>query len=97
MCRRSWISLPATALRRIDDSGGTSETIPVVVYAENGERVGLIVGKILDIVNDPVTARARANRPGVLFTAIVQERVTEFIDVAALVREMKQDLLQPTS
>ena len=68
-----------------------------MVYAENGEHVGLIVGKILDIVNDPVTHEARANRPGALFTSIVQEKVTEFIDVAALVREMKQDLLQATS
>ena len=79
------------------DAGGTSETIPVVVYAENDEHFGLIVGKILDIVNDPVTSRSCANRPGALFTSIVQGRVTEFIDVAALVREMKHDLLQTTS
>lgn len=79
------------------DAGGTSETIPVVVYAENDERFGLIVGKILDIVSDPVTARTSANRPGALFTSIVQERVTEFIDVAALVREMRQNRLPVTS
>ena len=59
----------------------------MVVYAAGDQRVGLIVDRILDIVDDHVAARSRANRPGVLFTAIVQEQVTEFIDVAALIRE----------
>jgi two-component system chemotaxis sensor kinase CheA len=67
-----------------------AETISVVVFAENDERVGLVVGNILDIVSDPVLARSRANRPGTLFTSIVQEKVTEFIDVAALVRATNQ-------
>jgi two-component system chemotaxis sensor kinase CheA len=69
-----------------------SDTVPVVVYADGDERVGLIVEEILDIVQDEVAARSRANRPGVLFTAIVQGRVTEFIDVAALVRDATTDL-----
>ena len=55
-----------------------------------------MVGRILDIVADQISARSRANRPGVLFTAVVQEKVTEFVDVAALVREAAMtDLRQP--
>jgi two-component system chemotaxis sensor kinase CheA len=73
----------------------SDETIPVVVCADANQRVGLMVGKILDIVHDQISARSRANRPGVLFTAIVQDRVTEFVDVAALVREAMADLRQP--
>jgi two-component system, chemotaxis family, sensor kinase CheA len=73
----------------------SEETIPVVVCADANQRVGLMVGKILDIVHDQISARSRANRPGVLFTAIVQDRVTEFVDVAALVREATTDLPQP--
>jgi two-component system chemotaxis sensor kinase CheA len=79
------------------DPGRAGDTIPVVVYAADAEPVGLIVGEILDIVHDPVTARSRANRPGALFTSVVQDRVTEFIDVAALVHEMKHDVLPSTS
>jgi two-component system chemotaxis sensor kinase CheA len=67
----------------------SNETIPVVVYGSQDERVGLIVGKILDIVNEPIAVRSRASRPGALFTSIVQDKVTEFVDVAALVREAK--------
>ena len=78
-----------------DELEASGETIPVVVCADANQRVGLMVGKILDIVHDQISARSRANRPGVLFTAVVQEKVTEFVDVAALVREATTDLLQP--
>ena len=69
----------------------SGDSLPVVVYADRGERVGLIVREILDIVSAPDTARSDANRPGALFTSVVQERVTEFVDVAALVRQARRD------
>lgn len=74
-----------------------SDTVPVVVYSAGEPPIGLIVDRILDIVHDDVVARSRAYRPGVLFTAVVQEKVTEFIDVAALVRRVTTDLLQATT
>jgi two-component system chemotaxis sensor kinase CheA len=72
-----------------DAPGDWSETLPVVVYGSHEDRVGLIVGKILDIVTEPIAVRSRASRPGALFMSVVQDKVTEFIDVAALVREAK--------
>ncbi|HET6574810.1 MAG TPA: chemotaxis protein CheA, partial [Fimbriiglobus sp.] len=55
-------------------------TIQVVVYAGEGRRVGLIVGRIIDIVEEAVVTCSPDRRPGVLFTAVVQGRVTEFLD-----------------
>ncbi len=63
-----------------------SPTVQVVVHADEGCRVGLVVGQILDIVEESVTTRSRAARPGVLFTAVVQGKVTEFLDVDAVIR-----------
>ncbi len=83
--------------RRTDRSGEASDSVAVVVYTAGDQRIGLIVGRILDIVHDQIAARSRANRPGVLFTAIVQNKVTEFLDVAAIVREVTTDLLSGTS
>ncbi|MFN0019845.1 MAG: chemotaxis protein CheW [Pirellulaceae bacterium] len=80
-----------------NDFHSAEETIPVVVYCTGDQQVGLIVGRIIDIVHDPITTRSRANRSGVLFTAIIQEKVTEFVDVAALIREAMSDLLQTTT
>jgi two-component system chemotaxis sensor kinase CheA len=65
---------------------GGGDTIQVVVYAREGRRVGLVVGRILDIIEEAITIRSAAGRPGVLFTAVVRDRVTEFLDVDAVIR-----------
>ena len=70
------------------------DTISVVVCGGSNQRVGLVVEKILDIGNDEILARSRADRPGVLFTAVVKGKVTEFPDVAAIVREVTTDTPQ---
>jgi two-component system chemotaxis sensor kinase CheA len=62
------------------------DTVQVVVYAGKGRRVGLVVGRILDIVEETLGARSPANRPGVLFTAVVQRQVTEFLDIEGIIR-----------
>ncbi len=58
----------------------------VVVFAENGHSVGLEVEQILDIVSEQVTVLRRCTRPGVLGTAVIQQRVTDLLDVHAILR-----------
>ena len=76
------------ASRRTDRSpaAGGSETIQVVVHSGKGQRVGLVVDRILDIAEETLAGRSRAHRQGVLFTAVVQGRVTEFLDVEGILR-----------
>jgi two-component system chemotaxis sensor kinase CheA len=69
-----------------------SDTIQVVVHSAGERRVGLVVGRILDVVEDTFTARTGSNRPNVLFTAVIQERVTEFLDVDGMMRAAAPDL-----
>ena len=79
----------AQELRPAGKSGRPKdERVQVVVYADHGARVGLVVGQIADIVEETITRRGRATRPGVLFTAVVQGRVTEFLDVEAVIRRV---------
>ncbi|MBL8814474.1 MAG: chemotaxis protein CheA [Planctomyces sp.] len=73
------------------------ESITVIVYTAGDQQAGLMVGNVLDIIHEHIVARSRANRPGVLFTAVVQERVTEFVDVPLLVRESLFDVIQSTT
>ena len=68
--------------RRVGERRG----LQVAVCAADGRRVGLVVNRLLDVVEEAVTARAPAGRAGVLFTAVVQDRVTEFLDIAAVVK-----------
>jgi two-component system chemotaxis sensor kinase CheA len=69
----------------------TAEKVQVVVLAANGSHVGLVVDSILDIAEESVVARSPAQRHGVLFTAVVQGHVTEFLDVAAFLRSAAAD------
>ena len=69
----------------------STETVQVVVYAANGRNVGLVVERIVDIAEESIVVRSAAHRRGVTFTAVIQGRVTEFLDVAAIVRSALGD------
>ena len=57
-------------------------TVPVVVYTENGRSVALAVEKILDIVEEGLdNSRRDFGDDGLLGSAVIQQRVTELLDV----------------
>ena len=60
-------------------------SVQVLVFADGAERVGLVVERVIDIIEDVVPMRSKATRPGVLFNAVVHDRITEFLDVDALI------------
>lgn len=72
------------------------DSLPIVVCVEGNQQVGLIVGRILDIVHETITVRSEVCRPGALYTAVVQDRVTEFLDIGALLQESNKDFLPTT-
>jgi two-component system chemotaxis sensor kinase CheA len=61
------------------------ERVQVVVHAEGGRSVGLLVEAIHDITEDSVTGRSDLDGSGLLGSAIVDERVTEMLDVRSAV------------
>jgi two-component system, chemotaxis family, sensor kinase CheA len=68
-------------LGHLDRSG---ETVDVVVHAAPTGRVGLLVGGIVDIVDERVELRSTAPRPGIAGSAVLQGRVTDVVDVASI-------------
>ena len=56
----------------------------VLVCNHQGHRVGLVVERIVDIVDDTTEVRYPATRAGVLCSAVVQGKVTELIDIPAI-------------
>lgn len=56
----------------------------VIVYHSRGRNVGLVVDQILDTVEEAVQVQKTRNRPGILGSAVVKRRVTDFIDVDAV-------------
>jgi two-component system chemotaxis sensor kinase CheA len=61
------------------------DSLQVVVYAEGERSVGLVVEQILDITHDTVQARSDLDSHGVLGSAVIQERVTELLDVQSAI------------
>jgi two-component system chemotaxis sensor kinase CheA len=70
--------------------------IPAVVYETEHGPVGLLVDEIIDIVDHPITVRRPASRPGVAFTTVLRDRVTELLDLPALLRRANAELLAAT-
>jgi two-component system chemotaxis sensor kinase CheA len=64
---------------------GSNETLQVVVYSDQGHSVGLVVEQILDIVEERVTVERRAKQVGILGSAVIQQRVTDLLDVQGIV------------
>jgi len=71
---------------RSGDGDGAAENLNVVVYSVGGEQVGLVVGGIVDIVEEVVTVRRPGSRDGVKECAVIRGKVTEFLDVEGIIR-----------
>ncbi len=68
-------------------AGGTpTQELRVVVIQHAGQTMGLVVDRIEDIVRTSLNARRRTDASGVLGSIVVQNRVTDLLDVPAIVR-----------
>lgn len=73
-------------LPRYRDQATSSDTLQVVVCADNGRTVGLVVDRILDIVETKLELKRQGGQPAVLGSAVIQERVTDLLDVREVIR-----------
>jgi two-component system, chemotaxis family, sensor kinase CheA len=63
-----------------------SGPLQVLVLNQEGRAFGLVVERILDIVEDPADVRSPATRTAVLYSVVIGNRVTELLDVPAILR-----------
>ncbi|MGZ6316139.1 MAG: chemotaxis protein CheW [Anaerolineales bacterium] len=61
------------------------ESLHVVVYTHNGRSIGLVVDRILDIVEEAFVMQTQTGRKGLLGSAVIQKRVTDILDVPGLI------------
>ncbi|HEY2822206.1 MAG TPA: chemotaxis protein CheA [Candidatus Acidoferrum sp.] len=69
-------------------------TLQVVVYSERGRSVGLVVDRILDIVEENIVPQQPSKREGLLGSAVIQQRVTDLLDVRGFVRAANPDFFE---
>jgi len=85
--------------KKVRSADGFAGEINVAIYESRGQTVGLLIGPVVDIVEEEIAVRRPASREGVLQCIVVNERVTELLDVDLLVEKAKvlPDLEDSTS
>ncbi|KAA6464768.1 response regulator [Acidobacteria bacterium AB60] len=81
--------LPLIVLRELLESAGVEalpDPVPVIVFDDGERQLGLVVDQIVDIAEQTITIRQKAKRGWFLGSAVVNGRVTDFLDVEALLR-----------
>jgi len=78
--------LPLVPLRTLLASGAagedeTPDPVQVVVFNDGDRSVGLVVDQILDVAEEAVAVRQKSGRSGLLGSAVVGKRVTDFLDL----------------
>jgi two-component system chemotaxis sensor kinase CheA len=68
------------------ESPVTEDQISVVVHEDGERRVGIVIDRVLDVVEEQVVPTEVGKRNGVLGSAVVQDRVTDLVDLDAVVR-----------
>jgi two-component system chemotaxis sensor kinase CheA len=69
-----------------------SPPLQVLVLNHEGRSIGLVVEQILDIIEDRADVRSAATRPLVLYSVLIGERVTELLDIPAILRTADSSL-----
>jgi two-component system, chemotaxis family, sensor kinase CheA len=60
---------------------GTSGAQPILVFADDGRSMGLVVDEIIDIVEERLHIEVAGSGHGILGSAVIKGRATEVIDV----------------
>ena len=68
-----------------------SEKMQVVVFRQGERNIGLVVHRILDIVEEQITLEHPSHDSGIRGSAVVQSKVTDLLDVEELLNEFEME------
>jgi len=74
-----------------------SGPIQALVLNHEGRSFGLVVERILDIVEDHATVRSAATRAAILYSVVINDRVTELLDIPAILRSADLHSSRPSA
>ncbi len=76
----------ASYLPAVTPPTAENEPLQVVVYSEEGRSVGLVVGRINDIIQETITVKRHARGSGIFGSVVIQEKVTDLLDVRSIIQ-----------
>jgi two-component system chemotaxis sensor kinase CheA len=62
----------------------SSEPMQVIVFNDGDHSVGMVVDEVLDVAEELIKVRQQSSRHGLLGSAVVDSRVTDILDVSAV-------------
>jgi len=91
--------LPLISLRAVLESGARDEglqadPVQVVVFNDGDRSVGMVVDQILDVVEEAVSVRQKSGRKGLLGSAVIGKRVTDFLDLNEIIQAASESWFQ---
>ncbi len=78
----------------VESNAQGEQLMDVVVYTEATRSVGLVVDRIVDIVETELSATRAAHRAGLTSSAVIQGHVTDLLDLPAVIRMVDPSFFQ---
>jgi len=69
------------------------DVLDLLLYQHDGRTVGLVIGRVVDIVEQRVEIRRPSTRANVLECVVLAGRVTELLDVEGIIEEARPPIL----
>jgi two-component system chemotaxis sensor kinase CheA len=73
------------------DLSALKDPVQVIVFSEGDHVLGLIVDQVVDIVDETITVSQATERAGLAGVAVVGKKVTDFLDLASVIRSADED------
>jgi two-component system chemotaxis sensor kinase CheA len=80
-----------------DDTPPEDGLLNVIVYNQDSQSYGLVVNRIVDIVETSIAIHKRSHRAGLLGSAIIEDCVTDFVNLPAIIDQLDPELTQSHS
>ena len=79
------VSLGSLLDANSEDKAMQQDPLQVIVFSEGEQRIGMVVEAIVDIVEGAINVRRASSASGLLGSAVVGGKVTDFVDLQAVV------------
>lgn len=72
------------------DSASRNDPAQVIVFSDRDRSVGIEVDEILDIAEETIAIRHEASRPGLLGSAVIGKKITDFLDLPSVISKIDE-------
>ncbi len=73
------------------DTAAAQDPVQAIVFKDGVHSIGIVVDKVLDIIEDEVVIRQQTAHQGLLGSAVVGKRVADFLDLHVVLQAVAKD------